>query len=360
MTDPKAELERLLDHIAKADAELADALEARGNAVRGLAKLRAGAPEAYFSLPRDADVIARAVERVTSLPSTAIHAVMTEVLSACGQLLAPVEVVYSGQEGGFGHLAALTRYGSSAKMRPAESFEEVLSEVARGQASFGILPFETSYDGAVTATLNALARSDLKICAEIPIRRSYHLLATRPDLSDVHRIYASSGAITACQGFLARRFPKATVIDTPSGMVAAEHAASEAGAAALATSVVARVSGLAYVERGIEDVSDLVTRYVAVGNDTPPRTGEDRTAIAIATHDAPGVLITLLEPFANRNLNVYRLETRPARGWEFRYLILLEVDGHVTERAVLAAIEELRGQSRYIKVLGSYPRASHD
>jgi chorismate mutase/prephenate dehydratase len=77
--------------------------------------------------------------------------------------------------------------------------------------------------------------------------------------------------------------------------------------------------------------------------------------IVLALHDAPGVLIECLRPFADRKLNIFRLETRPARGWNFRYLILLEVDGHITDRPILAAIEELRTASRYVKELGSYP-----
>ena len=92
-----------------------------------------------------------------------------------------------------------------------------------------------------------------------------------------------------------------------------------------------------------------------MGNDFPPRSGRDRTAIALALQDAPGVLIDCLKPFADRRLNIFRLETRPARGWAFRYLILLEVDGHVTDRPVVSAIEQLRTSSRYVKVLGSYP-----
>jgi chorismate mutase/prephenate dehydratase len=77
--------------------------------------------------------------------------------------------------------------------------------------------------------------------------------------------------------------------------------------------------------------------------------------VALALHDGPGVLSDCLKPFADRKLNIYRLETRPARGWAWRYLILLEVDGHITDRTILAAIEELRTSSRYVKVLGSYP-----
>jgi len=120
--------------------------------------------------------------------------------------------------------------------------------------------------------------------------------------------------------------------------------------------VVAEVVSLLPAERSIEDRGDLQTRYVAVGNDLPPRTGADRTALAVATHDAPGVLFDCLRPFADRKVNIHHLETRPARGWDWRYLVLFEVDGHITDRAVLAAIEELRTANRFVKVLGSYPR----
>jgi chorismate mutase/prephenate dehydratase len=114
------------------------------------------------------------------------------------------------------------------------------------------------------------------------------------------------------------------------------------------------------VEKSVEDTPDLDTRYVAVGNDYPPRTGRDRTAVVIALHDATGVLIGCLKPFADRRINLFRLETRPARGWEFRYLILFEIDGHITDRPVLSAIEELRAAGHYVKVLGSYPRTAEN
>jgi chorismate mutase/prephenate dehydratase len=320
-----------------------------------LGALKTGHPSLYFALPREAEVAARMLERVHAFPRDAVRPVMTEVLSACARMIAPLEIAYVGQEGGFGHLAARRLYGGSAVLRPIDSAEEALSEVERGRASFAIMPFETSNDGTVTTTLNLLARSNAKVCGEVLIPRMLHLIAQTSDRNAVRKIYASAGAIAACEGHLRERFPQALVIDVHNGVVAAQRAKEEEGAAALATDMVAEQAGLQYVERSIEDISDLGTRYVAVGNDFPPRTGHDRTAVALGLHDAPGVLIDCLRPFADRKLNIFRLETRPARGWEFRYLILLEIDGHITDRAILAAVEDLRTANRYVKVLGSYP-----
>lgn len=358
MADVKAELARIGEALGAADDAIADGLEARARATLELKALKDAHADAYFATPREGAVVDRIASRVPSLPPRALRAVMTEVLSACNGMLAPIEIVYVGQEGGFGNLAARTQFGSSAVLRATDDSADALSEVERGRASFAVLPFETSYDGAVTATLNLLARSDLKICAEVPIRRAFHLLSQSGDRSAIRKIYAAPSAITACREYLTRSFADATVIDTRNGVLAAEHALREPDAAALATDIVASHSGLVFVARSIEDLADLQTRYVAVGNDFPPRTGSDRTAIALATHDAPGVLVACLAPFSDRGINLYRIETRPARGWDWRYLILIELDGHITDRPVLAAIEDLRAASRYVKVLGSHPRVA--
>jgi chorismate mutase / prephenate dehydratase len=357
MSNAKQEFEAIRDAALAADTALADALSARARAVLQLAALRARVPEAYFALPRDADVINRLLEQVEVFPRSAVPAVVREVLSACASLVAPIEVVYAGQEGGLGHLAARTHFGSAANLRAVDSPEALQAEIERGHAAFGLLPFETSYDGAVTQTLNLLARCDLKICAEVPIRRAFHLLSRSGDRANVKKIFAAPAALSACEKYLAQHFPGAVVIDTRSHLIAAQQAKADPEAAALGTEVAAELTGLSIVERSVEDIADLDTRYVAVGNDYPPRTGIDRTAVVVALHDAPGVLLDCLRPFADRKINIYRLETRPARGWEFRYLILVELDGHITDRALLAAVEELRSAGRYVKVLGSYPCA---
>ena len=357
MSNAKQEFEKIRDTVEAADQALADALVARAKAVKALADLRSRATDAYFTLPRDNDVLNRIMERVDGLPKEATRAVMTEVLSACSSLIAPAQVVYAGQEGGLGHLAARTHFGAGAVLHAVDTPDALLAEIQRGRASYGVLPFESSHDGAVTQTLNLLARSDIKISAEIPIRRAFHLVSKSGQRGDIQKIYAATSAITACERYLAREFPNVSVIDTRSHMLAANRAAAEPDAAALGTDVAVTIAGLSVVDRSVEDVADLDTRYVALGNDYPPRTGRDRTAVAVALHDAPGVLIDCLKPFADRRINLYRLETRPARGWEFRYLILLEIDGHITDRPVLSAVEELRTAGRYVKVLGSYPRA---
>lgn len=356
MTDSKEAFNKIRATLDEADRALSDALEKRAQAVAELQALREREPEAYFKTPSDSEVIGAVAERVRVFPRDSIRPVMREVLSACSNMVAPVEVVYAGQEGGFGHLAARKQFGSSAKLRPASTVEEVAIEVERKRASYGVLPFETSNDGAATATLNVLARSEVTITAEVPVQRAFHLLSLSGDLERIQRIYGTPSAILATARFVAEHLPSVTVLDARNGMAAAELVKLDANAAAIGSHVVAELAGLQYARRSVEDEQGLETRYVTIGRDAPARTGNDRTALVLSLHDRPGVLFDSLRPFADRAINLSRIETRPARDGTWRHLTLFELDGHVTDRPVLGAIEALRASSHQVKVLGSYPR----
>ena len=229
----------------------------------------------------------------------------------------------------------------------------LLEDVQKERASFGVLPLETSSDGAVTATLLGLAGADARICAERTVTTSYHLLSGTGNATDVEKVYGTRAALAACARFLARELPRATVIDVPSGEMAAELVREDHGAAVVGTEMLVELFGLRMARERIEDRTHVETRYAVVSDELPSRSGKDHTVIAMAVHDAPGALYESLKPFAARDVNLTKLESRPTPQW--RYLFFVEMDGHVTDRPILTALEELRGISRYVKVLGSYP-----
>jgi chorismate mutase/prephenate dehydratase len=115
---------------------------------------------------------------------------------------------------------------------------------------------------------------------------------------------------------------------------------------------------LKLIDDRLEDDSDVVTRFGVIGNRLPSRTGQDRTVLAMAPGDEPGALHRALQPLADREINLTRVESRPSTGTQWRHVFFLEMDGHITDRAILTAVEELRRIARYAKVLGSYPRPS--
>jgi len=356
MADPKDTHARIRASLESADNALAEALDARARAVQDFIDLRRSDPDGYYTLPRDEEVLARARERAGAFPDEALNHVLREVLSGTAQMAAPVTVAFLGPEGSFAHTAARTQFGSGAQLRPVDTIAELFDEVERSLASFGVIPLETSSDGALTAALDCLVKSDLRISAELTLPASYHLLSVSGESSEVGKIYGAPAAIAHCERHLRSLFPTATVLDVPSAAIAAQYTREDAHAAAVGGDLMAELHSLKIVRGKIEDANDVKTRFAVIGHDHPPRTGADRTVIALAVHDEPGALYKALQPFANRNLNLTRLESRPARDTAFRYIFFVELDGHVTERPVMTAIEELRGVLRFVKVLGSYPK----
>lgn len=357
MADHNSEFAKIRAAAEAADRQLVAALDARAKAVQDFIALRERVPDTYFSLPSTADVVQLALETVKHFPPDALELALREILGACARMMAPVRVAVLGAEGSFAHVAALRHFGSSVVVEPKEDVGAVFDDVQRKRCDYGVVPFESSGDGALTATLDALVASDARVCAELTIPCSYDLVSKTGNAADVEKIYATGAAIAACELGLRRDFPRAALLDVRSGVVAAQLATEDHGAAA----VVAGWSEddaqpLRRVRERIEDRPNVETRFVMIGHDRPTKTGQDRTILALAVGDGPGSLHHALQPFAERGINLTRIESRPARGTSWRYLFIVELDGHMTDRTVLTAIEDVRANARHVKLLGSYPR----
>lgn len=356
MADPKAELSRIRETLARSDADVLAALDARAKAIRDLLALRERDPDGYYAPPRTEEVLGEVLGRAEQFPRAAVEAVFREILGAQAGMIAPRTVAYFGTEGSFAHVAGRRHFGSSATFRALGSVEEVIDEVSRERVSAGVVPLETSTDGAVTATLHGLSRADVKIVAELTLSTSYQLASVTGNASDVEKIYGAPASIAACERYVREHFARAMVLDVPSAEVAAQFAREDHGSAAVTTDIMAELHGLRPVQERIEDVAGVETRFAFIARSLPSRTGTDRSVVAMAVSDSPGALYRSLQPFADRGINLTRLESRPVQGAAWRYLFFVELDGHVTDRPVLTALDELRSISRMVKVLGSYPR----
>jgi chorismate mutase/prephenate dehydratase len=360
MADERNEFAKIRAAVEEADRTLVAALDARAKAVQQFIELRQRTPDAYFALPSAAEVVQVALESAKHFPHDALELALREILGACARMTAPVRVAVLGPEGGFAHIAARRHFGSSAVISAREGVEDVFDDVQRKRCDYGVVPFETSSDGTLAATLDALVASDARICAEMTLPCSYDLVSKTGNAADVEKIYATGAAIAACEVGLRRDFPRATLLDVPSGLVAAQLAAEDHGAAAVVAGFTEDdAHGLRRVRARIEDRGNAEARFVVVGHERPPKTGQDRTVLALAVGDEPGSLHRALQPFAERGINLTRIESRAARGASWRYLFFLELDGHMTDRSVLTAMEEVRAASRHVKLLGSYPRPTN-
>jgi len=351
-------LGRVTAALEEADRQLVSALNARARAIREYTALREDAGNEPLRLPKKATVINSARALADEFPESSIEPVFREVMSACTELITPDVVAYFGTPGDLAHAAARDYFGHAPSFRPTETVSAVLEAVLHGHATFGVVPLETSTDGAITATLKGLVDTDAKLCAERVAPLRYQLLSQSGDPAQVIKIYGSAPAIAACERQLRSRYPDAILVDVQSGEAAALFASGDDQSAALGSSLLKELHGLELIEDRLEDDSNVITRFGIVGNRLPSRTGKDRTFVAVAPGDEPGALHRALKPLADREINLTRIESRASTGTQWRHVFFLEMDGHITDRAILTAVEELRRISRYAKVIGSYPRLS--
>jgi chorismate mutase/prephenate dehydratase len=267
-------------------------------------------------------------------------------------------VAYLGPPATHTHLACIERFGSSVRTVSQESIQEVFDAVEREKANFGIVPVENSTEGVVNRTLDMFIDSEMKICGEVLIRISHDLLSMSGKAEDVERVYSHPQALAQCRQWLRKNFPNAQMAETVSTAKAAQMAAQESKAAAVASSLAAELYGLKIIDSRIEDYLNNYTRFLVLGPQVSDRTGRDKTSLLFSIPDSPGSLYEILKPFSEKSINLTKIESRPIKDKPWEYVFFLDFEGHATDSHIHEAVSELKKKVLFLKLLGSYPRSS--
>lgn len=356
MTDKRREVDELRQEIAKIDEQLVTALDRRGKLSRKIGDLRRSLPSP-ITLPERSRIAAIAERGSGDIPHEALREIFREIVATCLSLEQPVVVSFCGLEGAFAHAAAQSRFGASAEYIPCETASGALDEVARQRSSYAVVPYETRTDGLHQATIAALTAAELKIVSCFETNVNIQLASKAGSLAEIDKVYASAKDRAHSQHFLAGELPGAAVMDVKTPMAACQLAAGDPRAAALAHASIAAQHGLEVLRPNVRDEGEERVRYAIVGTRPSSRVGGDLTAMVFAVSDAPGALHDMLRQFAERGVNLTKIQSRPTPGESWRYLFFLEVEGHATDRPIVGAIEEVKKLSKFFKVLGSYTTA---
>lgn len=240
--------------------------------------------------------------------------------------------------------------------------EEVVLAVRDGDVERGMVPIENSVEGTVNATIDTLGFEvdDLVIEAEVILNVRLHLLA-RPgtELADITEVYSMPVATAQCRKWLRDNLPSAKTVAANSTAEAAGRVAYEKGsAAAIGPNLAAQLFGLEVVARDVTDHPEAETRFVVVGHDTPPPSGRDKTSLVVfIAEDKPGALLDILKDFAERDINLTKLESRPTKRVLGEYCFFIDLEGHADDDVVAETLGKLESHVAKIRRLGSYPRA---
>ncbi len=353
------DLDKLRKEIDGLDDELLKLINQRAALAARIGGLKKGSGSIYR--PERESQILKRVRDANPGPLSAerVAGVFREVISACRGLEEAVRVTYLGPEGTFSEQAVRQHFGRAVHAQPEPSVDEAFRRCEAGAAQFTVVPVENSTEGVVGRTLDLLLATRLRICGEIELRVQQNLLANG-SLKGIKRLYSHSQSLAQCAGWLAQHLPGVEQIPVASNAEAARRAAKEKGAAALAGELAAERYGLDVLARSIEDAENNTTRFLVLGELDAAPTGRDRTSLVMSADNKPGAVHALLTPLAEHRVSMTRIESRPARSrsalWE--YMFFIDVEGHQKDAAVAKALDALRARAPFLKILGSYPRAT--
>lgn len=350
------QLAPLRQEIDRIDDQLIELLNARARVAQQVGEVKSRQKQRAYAPERERQLLERLSSKSAGpLPPDSLRLIYKEIISACLALESPLNVAFLGPEATFTHEATKRHFGMSARLSPRSTIPEVFSDVERGRSEYGVVPIENSTEGVVNHTLDSFMQSELSICAEVLLEVSHHLLNRSGTTAGITKVYSHPQALAQCRGWLAQNLPGVALVDVSSTARAAQLAAEDASAAAISSDLAASLYGLRVAASHLEDMRGNMTRFLVIGRDAPTPTGVDRTSIMFALKDEPGILFRALKPFADRGINMSRIESRPSRRRAWDYLFFIDLGGHQAEPAVAEAVAALSETCEFIKVLGSYP-----
>ena len=269
-------------------------------------------------------------------------------------------VAFQGERGAYSEEAVRQFFGEAVEIVPCVTLRETIHAVESGRAEYCMLPIENAVAGSVESAYELLMDTDLRIRGEV-ILRVHHALLALPGakLEDIRRVRSHPQALAQCERYLERHHLEPIPAFDTAGAARQLAENPEPGVAVIAHESAAALYGLEVLDRGIEDLAFNYTRFFVLGTQDPPRAQRNKTSLVFATRHVPAALYKCLGEFAERNINLTKIESRPRRNQPWQYVFYLDFEGHWQDPACEAALLGLLRRSSFVKMLGSYPAAAN-
>ena len=285
-------------------------------------------------------------------------------------------IAFAGEPGAFAEDAVIAAFGDVSR-QPVAGFREVFEVVSRGEAGAGVVPIENLVNGSVREVYDLLLEFELAITGEVVVPVDLCLAALPgASLDDIQRVYSHIQALGQAERFLrSRRWNLLTTYNTAGAGKLVADQGDPAAAAVLSPRAAARF-GLAVLAGSIQDVAENRTRFHVLRGDprvdddagpvggaeaedgTGAHAGGSRTTLAFGVRNEPGTLLQALRVFADRSINMSKLESRPSRAAAWEYVFWADLDAHRDDPECAAAIDDLGAVATMVRVFGSYTRAA--
>jgi len=358
-----SEIEKFRKEIDKLDEAIIELLNKRGDLAKKIGDLKNKENIEVFQPKRERKIIERMKSLSKILNPNSIESIWKEIIGACRAIQGSIfRVGYLGPQGTFTHQAALEFFpNASTDFYPCKNLLEIFNNIEKDILDFGVIAIENSLEGTVMETLDLLIEKNLKIYGELELRIIQNLISIKDtSLSLVKDVYSHPQALAQSRTWLKINLPNANLINTES-TAEAVHKIKELNNpinAAIGTEFASKMYDLKILTSKIEDNPSNYTRFLIISKkENEVKTDKMKTSLVFVTKHIPGALYRVLKIFAEANINLTKIESRPRRSGRWEYIFLMDFEGIKSDPKISNALEVMKDQVIWFKILGSYPFA---
>lgn len=271
-----------------------------------------------------------------------------------------VSIAHLGPPGTYAESAALLysnwltqHFDQQTILCPYPSIAQTIKAVASAQVDLAVVPVENSIEGSVTMTLDTLWQLDsLRIQRALILPIIHAFISRAKTIESVQTVYSHPQGLAQCQNWLEKVLPTAQLIPTNSTTEALKYLDDDLTAGVISSQRAAQLYDLPVLACPINDHPDNCTRFWVLS--LQPPLGGNHTSLGFSVHDTPGALVKPLQIFAERSINLSKIESRPTKKSLGDYLFFVDLEADIREASVQSALKELTEHTKNLKIFGSY------
>lgn len=267
------------------------------------------------------------------------------------------KVAFQGVPGAFSEEALLKFFGVDCNKESYEEFEDVFEAINNGEVKYGVLPIENSSTGAITQVLDLLKKYGFYIVAEESIKIDQHLIGVKgTNIKNIKEVYSHTQGIEQSMEYLKKYDWKLIPFHNTATSAKLVKDLKDNTKVAIAGERAASIYGLDIIERSINTIKDNTTRFIVISKTLSVSRNADKVSVAFSVDNKAGKLYNIIRSFAENNINMIKIESRPMKDEPWRYLFYVAFDGTIDTKEARNTLKLIEDSSEYFQLLGAYKK----
>ena len=265
-------------------------------------------------------------------------------------------VSFQGERGAYSEAAAKSFFDDNIQTIPLPTFSEILQNTSKDISEFSILPVENSLEGSVGESYDLLYSTDLNVTGET-YQKIEHCLIGIGELEEINTVYSHPQALGQCRKFIEKYKMKTIPTYDTAGSVKIIKELKEKNCACIASKEAAKISNMPVIKENIANNLNNYTRFLILSKKETHETENDKTSIIFSIKHEPGSLFRIIENFNHNKVNLTKIESRPTKSNSWEYNFYVDFEGHQKNSKILQMLNQIKKETLFIKILGSYSTA---